>query len=304
MFEFDIIENTEFGLVVKGQKSYYNTDGKSKASKWVREPLKGLKTFDCPQMTSATKYRDEDGSGKVTLNHLGYMLSNANSVQSNNTNVALFSTGIYKGHGFSVNEDNFERAIVLFSARKIINSVWLNEKDEYFIPNTEHSEYRQFYIDSIVYSLFNNSSEQSSLRGIRYKGENWDIKNEFFWMSNREVRESAGEVYNHSISEQFSQEERYVYKKLFGDEMLYDELSEDSKQVIGIAIELTKESMVNRETYSSYENQAYNWDAGYSQLKGLWKFHDEDKFKEFRRLYKNMEDRMRPLVYELGFLMK
>ena len=29
-----------------------------------------------------------------------------------------------------------------------------------------------------------------------------------------------------------------------------------------------------------------------------------DDFKEFRQLYKNLEDRMRPLVYELGFLMK
>lgn len=304
MFEFDIIENTEFGLVVKGQKSYYNTDGKSKASKWVREPLKGLKTFDCPQMTSATKYRDEDGRGKMTKGALGYFLSNANSIQSNGTNVSLTSSAMYKGNGLSIMDSNFKRVITLFSGRKIIQSNWMNEKDEYFEPNTNTELFRQFYVDSIVYSLFNDSSEQSSLKGIRYKGENWDIKNEFFWMSNREVRECAGEVYNHSISEQFSQEERYVYRKLFSDEMLYDELSEDAKQVIDIATELTKESMVDRESFSSYENQAYNWDAGYSQLKGLWKFHNEDKFKEFRQLYKNMEDRMRPLVYELGFLMK
>ena len=29
-----------------------------------------------------------------------------------------------------------------------------------------------------------------------------------------------------------------------------------------------------------------------------------EEFKEFRQLYKNLEDRMRPLVYELGFLLK
>jgi hypothetical protein len=47
-----------------------------------------------------------------------------------------------------------------------------------------------------------------------------------------------------------------------------------------------------------------SWDAGYAQLKLLWKQYYAEDFKEFRELYKNLEDRMRPLVYELGFLMK
>lgn len=304
MFEFDIIENTEFGLSQSGQKTFYNTDGKSKASKWVREPLKGLKTYDCPQMTSATKYRDEDGRGKLVKNYLGYFLSNANSVQSNDTNVSLVSSAMYKGNGLSIIESNFDRVITLFSARKLISSNWLNEKDEYFVPNIESELFRQFYVDSIVYSLFNDSSEQSSLTGIRYKGENWDIKNEFFWLSNSEIRECAGDVYNHSISEQYCADERFVYRKLFGEERLYDHLSEDSKMVIDMASELLKETMSEREQFSTYENQAYNWDSGYSQLKKLWKQILPEKFDEFRQLYKNFEDRMRPLVYELGFLMK
>lgn len=304
MFEFDIIENSEFGLVVKGKKSFYNTYGRVRASEWVREPLKGKKTYDCPQMTSATKHRNQDGRGKLTRDAIAYFLSNANSIQSNGTNVSLISSAMYKGNGLSVIDTNFDRVVTLFSARKLIQPNWLNEKDEYFKPFVDTDLFRQFYIDSIVYSLFNDSSEQSSLKDIRYKGQNWNIKNEFFWLSNREIRECAGQVFNHVISEQYSQEERYVYTKLFGKERLYDYLSDDSKVVLNIATELLKESMVNRETYSSYENQANNWDAGYSQLKGLWKFYNEDKFKEFRRLYKVMEDRMRPLVYELGFLMK
>lgn len=304
MFKFDIIENTELGLVKAGKKFFYNTDGKLRASEWVRKPLKGLKTYDCPQMTSAVKYRNENGSGSVTDNHVGYMLSNANSVQSNSTNVALFSTGIYKGHGFSVTPENFKRAITLFSSRKLIIPNWLNEKDEYFAPDENNPIFEQFYIDSIVYSLFNNSSEQSSLSNIRYKGVNWDVKNEFFWMSNREIREIAGNVFNHVISEQYSQKERYIYDLLFGNDMLYEKLSDDAKLVIDTATELLKETMVNRETFSTHDNQAYNWDSGYSQLKSLWKQMFPVKFENFRNYYKNMEDRMRPLVYELGFLMK
>jgi hypothetical protein len=59
-----------------------------------------------------------------------------------------------------------------------------------------------------------------------------------------------------------------------------------------------------REVFANDENHLKSWDAGYAQLKLLWKQYYAEDFKEFRELYKNLEDRMRPLVYELGFLMK
>lgn len=304
MFQYDILERTELGIQNQGTKTFYNIDGCKKASEWVREPIKGLKTKDCPQMTSAVKYRDESGRGSVTENHIGYMLSNANSIQSNSTNVALYSTGIYKGNGFSITPENFERVVTLFSARKLIQPNWLNEKDEYFAPNENHPEYQKFYADSIVYSLFNNSSEQSSLSNVPYQSEMWNIQNQFFWMSNQEIIEMAAQTFNHEIMGQDNQEDRFVYTKLFGDEKLYNILSDDSKLVLNLASQLLRDTFIFRSEYSSYENQAYNWDAGYSQLKKLWKQKFTNDFDNFRKKYKKLEDRMRPLVYELGFLMK
>jgi hypothetical protein len=304
MFQYDILEKTELGIQRQGTKTFYNIDGFRKASEWVREPLKGFKTKDCPQMTSAVKYRNETGRGSVTENHIGYMLSNANSIQSNSTNVALYSTGIYKGNGFSVTPENFKRVITLFSARKLIGPNWLNEKDEYFAPNETHLSFEQFYVDSIVYSLFNNSSEQSSLTNIPYKNDMWNIQNEFFWMSNEEIIEIAGQCFNHEIMSQNNQENRFVYTKLFGEEKLYEKLSQDSKLVLDVATQLIRDTFIYRSEYSNYENQANNWDAGYSQLKKLWKQKFPNDFENFRKLYKTLEDRMRPLVYELGFLMK
>jgi hypothetical protein len=304
MFKYDILENTELGIQKQGTKTFYNVDGLKKGSEWVREPIKGIKTKKCPQMTSALKYRNEKGRGSVTNNHIGYMLSNANSVQSNDTNVALYSTGIYKGNGFSVTPDNFNRVVTLFSARKLVLSNWLNEKDEYFAPNESHPKFEQFYADSIVYSLFNNSSEQSALSNINYLNEIWNVPNQFFWMSNDEIIEISGQVFNHEIMSQIGQPERFVYNKLFGDNGLYEKLSVESKLVLDLATQLLKDTFIYRNEYSDYENQAYNWDAGYSQLKKLWKQKFPDEFESFRKYYKNLEDRMRPLVYELGFLMK
>ena len=44
------------------------------------------------------------------------------------------------------------------------------------------------------------------------------------------------------------------------------------------------------------------WDCGYYQLKALWKEYMPEQYKEFQTLYKALADKMRPMVYELGFL--
>ena len=62
--------------------------------------------------------------------------------------------------------------------------------------------------------------------------------------------------------------------------------------------------MRQRHLIADDTNHLNSWDAGYAQLKLVWKEYFPDEFKEFRQLYKNLEDRMRPLVYELGFLLK
>ena len=43
---------------------------------------------------------------------------------------------------------------------------------------------------------------------------------------------------------------------------------------------------------------------GIYQIKGILKQYDPEGLKQFNELYKQLEDRMRPLVYELGFLYK
>jgi hypothetical protein len=305
IFELDVLENKDFTIVKSNVKFFYNTDAVLKASEWVRKGIKGKKTHDCPQMTSALKIKNKDGRGTIIENSIGYLLSNANSVQSNDTNVALFSTGIYKGNGFSVTPDNFFQSLSLFGARRIIGSTWLNEKDEYIAPNEKHESFDQFTIDSVVYSLFNNSSEQSSLRQIEYKDQLWDIKNEFFWMSVEKMKELADQNgYDELYNDARTSSDRYVHKLLFGEERIYDRLSPDAKAVLDKATELVERSMELRQVMANDENHLNSWDAGYAQLKLVWKEYFQEEFKEFRQLYKTLEERMRPLVYELGFLKK
>lgn len=303
-FELDVLKIEDFSVVSEGKKSFYNTDTKQPLNRWLKDTVKGKKTFDAPQLSSALVVKP-DGYGRLTVDAIGYLLASQNIPQSNQTMNAVFTSAFSAKNGISITKDNFDRCTVHFAARKLITSNWMNEKDEYIAPNENHNLFEQFKYDSIVYFLFNGSSEQSSLRQVEYKGKVWDIKNEFFWMSKDRLKELADQNgYDDLYNDARSASDRHVYKLLFGNEYVYDKLSPDAKLVLDKATELVEISMKIRHEISNNENNLDSWDAGYSQIKLIWKEYFPKEFKEFRQLYKNMEDRMRPIVYELGFLMK
>ena len=173
-------------------------------------------------------------------------------------------------------------------------------------PNESHPLWEQFQYDSLVYSLFNTSSNQSSLRQIKYKEKLWDIKNEFFWMSKSEIMELAeNKFFDDVYRDARSSDERYVYT-LLHKEGLYEKLSPDAKEVLDMASDLVRLTFDMREILHT-EHPEYHlntWDAGWYQIKLILKAFYPEQLKEFTKKYKEFEDRMRPLVYELGFLRK
>jgi hypothetical protein len=305
MYELDILElNNDFQIIKGESKTIYNTDNEKSLSDWTKEITKG-KTIDCPQMSSPLNVNNKNGRGSILNDSLGYYLNNGNNVNENSTNVSIFSSAAYKGNGHSITNVNFLRVVLSFTSRKSIIADWKNCKDEYLAPNQEHKSFEKFKFDSIVYSLFNSASNQSSLRQVEYKDQLWDIKNEFFWMSVEKMKELADQNgYDELYNDARTSSDRYVHKLLFGEERIYDKLSPDAKAVLDKATELVERSMELRQVMANDENHLNSWDAGYAQLKLVWKEYFQEEFKEFRQLYKNLEDRMRPLVYELGFLKK
>ena len=227
--------------------------------------------------------------------------------QSNNIHKALQGTCIVSatfsdGHGIEVFPENFRRTTALFCARKTIKGNWINDKDEYQKPNTDHPSYEQWVNDAIVYSLFNPSSQQSSLRDIEYEGETWDIENEFFWMSHQEIQQLADEegfVGLFNDTQQFP-EDRYVYEQL---ENLT--LSEDAQELLDTSKELVRKSMSLRERAAREKPEMHlrAWDAGWYQIrKGILEEYFEGEYENFVESYKEFEERMREGVYEFSFL--
>jgi len=291
----------EFNTIESNEKILYNCDNLKKANTIFKNKEKNDVILP-PIKSYLTIETEKEKSGNSMA--IGYINNDSNNLMQQNV-VFLASSVISANGNKSITPDKFNSIINLFTARKSVQQNWINDKDEYLAPNEEHEQYQQFTNDSVVYSLFNNSSQQSSLRQVTYKDQLWDIKNEFFWMSKEEMMELANNNnYNELYSDARTDNNRYVHNLLFGEENIYEQLSPDAKLVLDKATELIRMSMTMRSHFADDHNHLNSWDAGYAQLKLVWKEYFPEEFKEFRQLYKNLEDRMRPLVYELGFLLK
>ena len=176
------------------------------------------------------------------------------------------------------------------------------------IPTVYHPSYNVWQSDCIIYSLFNTASNQSSIRNIKFGNKIVDIQNEFFWMSVKDIEDLAGGIYNKDdINTKIEDDiekygnERFVYKKL--QEVT---LSQDAQAVLDKAIQLVNDSFKYRKEFNEKHPEYHinTWDAGWYQIKGMLKEYMPNELKEFNSMYKALEDRMRPLVYELGFLYK
>ena len=303
-FVHKLVDEIDGELINVGTKDIYNLDGRMTATVWAKEQIKKLKTFDEPNLSSGIKVRpsNSDTRGTNFIGNIGYFLNAGNNVDKNVQSVALFTSAYGNGHGHGINADNFERVVTLFSARRLVSCNWQNWADEYIAPNTEHEKWSEFVADSVVYSLFESKSNQSSLRNVEYKGKQWNIKNEFFWMPTAKMQELANNNrYDEMYQDAQGAYDRFVCKWLNDHKR---EISPEAQAVLDYATTLVEQSMKYRNVFNE-DNENYqimNFDCGWYQIKGMLMEYMPNELKQFNDLHKKLAEKMRPLVYEVGFL--
>lgn len=281
--------------------------GEARAIEWAKKSSKATKTETLPRFTSAINYNTASSYNR-NVDALAVFCCDLGIVETNMQRVAILPSRINANWTFwDITKENFDKAVSFFTARKLIQPNWMNWQDEYMVPDVTHPKYKQWVADSIVYSLFNGKSQQSSLRDIDYNGQSWNIYNEFFWLSRETMLGLAGgennpentnnAVYNDCLAH--AKSERFVHEKL-----QTVSLSEDAKFVLDYATAILIETFKHREEFNRNHPEYHinTWDAGWYQIKALAKEYIPEQLKAFNEIYKKFEDRMRPLVYELGFL--
>lgn len=316
--DVDVYSWIDGNVTLLSTRKLRNLDNVTACSDWAK-PLGFLESLDeFPQLSSALVVKA--GKAKITpiRGSIGYMVNVANSVEKNNCDVFWLSACGSFVRGTPALDENFLRMTAYFAARRLVTgprATWVNWQDEYMIPDVSNPKYAQFEADSIVYSLFNTKSNQSSLRDIEYNGKKWDIKNEFFWLSRAEMKalcQSSSDPVNinNDVGNDLlthADDERYVYKML-SDPNIQSNLSPEAKAVLDAATALLKKSFKYRKTIAQLHPEYHlsTWDMGYYQMNKLIKecgdLALQEEFKQFRELYKALDEKLYPLVYELGFL--
>ena len=296
-FNYSVIDEADGEIKKISNSIVYNIDNSTSLSDWLK--IKIDKSEEVPTMRSALRLGEK--SLKTNENVLAWFTNGNNNIYNSSQDVYLMCYPNCRGKtNTPILSENFDKIVSAFSARKIVEANCYNSDDEYFAPNTESEKWNEFVNDSLIFSLFTAHSQQSSLRQIDYKGKKWDIKNEFFFMPKNDIMQLASDNgFDFTFNDANVSNERYVYTKLQGIE-----LSQEAKAVLNMAIDLVKASFKYREMFDEEhpEYQIMNWDCGWYQIKGMFKEYMPNALKEFNELFKTLGDKMRPMVYELGFL--
>ena len=271
IFKHTLIESTpDYSIKEVGDKLLYNNDN---------------------HVFSVAKFVERNR--KTSANVLAVLMCPGNDVQNNGATFINSNCSYNAGGSHFITESNYEDCVSVLAARNLISTNWVIDKDEYMQPNENIPEYKQYIKDAVVYTIFGNQKS--------YRGEN-GYNNEFFWMSKQEMLDLA-EKYNndYTYEDALNSEERFVYLKL---QEIKDDLSLEAKAVLDKAIDLVKSSFQYREMFneSHQEYQINNWDCGFYQIKELLKEFMPNELKTFRTLHKQLGDKIRQQVYELGFL--
>lgn len=270
----------------------------------------------------------------ITPEQVGYYCSNGNYVEKNNEHHFMLSAMQADNHGTFIHPEqigyfynksnyigqnkensftvpgNFLRCTSTFAARKLIESNWVIYRDEYTEPYTD-KEFQNFAMDSVIYSMFNRSSNQASLRNVEYLGKIYHIPNQFFWMPKNEIMQLAKQYGNQETINDIQLDndthgdnsQRYATWFIFSN---WNNFSQEAKEVIKQADELVRQTFPHRQEFNGLhpEYQANNWDIGYYQLKAIAKQYCPKTLEQLNDAYVTLSNKLRPMVYQLGFLRK
>lgn len=325
---FDVVDIVRNGFFLKenGTTKLYATDTQLSAKEWAKRCSKDGFKYDAPSFSSGIKEKQKgrnNGTG-LTKKSFGCFAFEGNNPERSKSVTSLFASAFsHKETGnISITSENFEKAMALFTARKTIDCTPENSKSEYLAPDESSPEYEDFKNDAVVFSLFNTSSNQTSLRNIYYepskdvaplkdsqtiimKDDNlWDIKNNFFWMNREEIKALADQYHvDSAYGEASSDFDSFTYLWIKDH---YKSLSPSARSVLDAANDIVRSTFQYRNEFDTKhpEYQIKNWDCGWYQIKALAKEYAPEALDSFNELYRKFKAELVPQVYGVGFLLR
>jgi hypothetical protein len=274
-----------------GEKKFYNISNEQLLSNWITRP-KANKQEAIPlknAITPATASKDLRGT-KWADGAIGCMLCAGNDLQPASNFTALLSSGYGSAGSFFVTPQNLEQAAIIFSVRRLIKPTWLNDRDQFLQPTAELSN--EFKNDCLIWMLFNGSNLTASANDLEWNSKKWSIVNHFIPFTESEV----------GASERFESDFMVQY-------LADKKLSSEAQLVFDAGRELWKAYFSTTDVYQVRDELKLNRaDVGWYQIRKALEARNSSgdfapvSFDEFKKCYEKLSDKLRPQVFELGFL--
>jgi hypothetical protein len=220
---------------------------------------------------------------------IAYMWCQNNDLQHSGQQTALFSSVWGDGHGFYVTAQNLWQAAIIFTVRKIIKPTWLNDRDQFLQPTEPLTP--AFKNDCLIWMLFNGSNLTASADGLAWNDKEWSIVNHFIPFS--EVQVGASSRFESAFVAEYLKKQK---------------LSNESAAVMdeGLAIwQAFHSERLEKKIRDEYK--LGRTDVGWYQIRKSLEAAGKERgnefdFSNFKTAYDALSEKLRPMVYELGFL--
>lgn len=273
-----------------GEKKFFNLPNKSFLNVWMKKS-KTNNELALPLSNATTVSRNP--RMKMSCDNMkGFLFAGNNDFQNAQTGT-LITSSIYTGRnggGVYLDEQNLWQAAIVFSVRRLIKPTWLNDRDQFLQPSQPLSE--EFKNDCLVWMLFNGSNLTASANDLEWNGKQWSLVNHFIPFTEAEV--NAPDRFESDFMVQ------YMSDKIFSAEA--NAVLQEGKKLWQAYFEQTDvrsvrdEFKLNRPDVGWYQIrkaiQARNASGDFAPV----------SFKPFENTYKRLTEKLKPMVYELGFL--
>ena len=270
-------------------KDFYNLPSERMLNNWIDRPRANntpalpLKNAISPATSKAyVKHWSDDA--------IAYMMCNSNDLQNASTLTALASSCFSRGHGFYVTPDNLDKAAMTFTARLIIKHTWINDRDQFLMPTGKITD--EFKNDCLIWMLFSGRNLTAGADGLKWDNKKWSLVNHFIPFVEPQVNAPA----------RFESDFMVQYLK--------------GKKLSAEAESVMEQGQILWQTYFSKKyspkvRDQYKLDrpdVGWYQIRQAIKEYNKERdtgqvrFTDFNESYQTLSDKLRPMVFDLGFL--
>jgi hypothetical protein len=291
----DILNND---AIATGVKHLTLIDKSDVINNWFKRPANSDE-FTLPPLSNGITVAsaNKDIRHRARPDFLASICSKGNDFQ-NSKYISILSSPSVSAGAFTVTEQIFEKSLTLHAVRKIPNQTWLNDRNQFLKPRVEPEP--EFFNDCIIWSLFSNSNETTSLKDVVYEDEIYQIKNNFFPFSIEEMKTWV--IKDSDFKQQMSVDaDRFVSKW-----MQKNSLSPEALNVLLKAKEIYKVFYANLNVLSTRKLKIETWDAGWYQIRRCLSEHNlaTDILTEVKNLNNLLASKINDKIEYYGFLDK